>query len=259
LHGRGSAAEFEQEGKMSEVIQRKDQINRAIVAHDAVAAAESLVPWLEATAYLRVLPSLGKMALPRADIPTLADADLQEDAIIYEADDAIMAFCIVAGLNRDRKAVVELHGRLSAKLGTSYPGSSAIAHCMQVIDPVVTLDDAVGQHLKALLDGKALDPKDIWNTGLRILQRARSSNFVKELIPVLAEWLRASWSGAIRQQRFNLTRPRTSVPEIESALEDLENDQAFVAALLLASSDATGMEIEAEYRAQLAALARRAR
>jgi hypothetical protein len=244
---------------MSEVVQRKDKINRAIIAHDPADFAASFVPWLEATAYLRVLPSLGKMALPRAEIPPLAEADLGEDAIIYEADDAMMAFCIAAGLDRDRKSIVELHGRLTAKLGPGYPGSSAFAHCMQVIDPIVTLDDAVGQHLKALLDGKALDPKDVWNAGLRVLQRARSSNFVQELIPVLAGWLRTSWSIAIRQQRFNLTRPRTNVPEIEEALDDLVNDQAFVAALLLASADATGMEIEVEYRSQLAALARRAR
>lgn len=244
---------------MSEVIQRKDKINRAIIGHDPAAFADSLVAWLEATAYLRVLPSLGKSALPRGAIPSLAEADLREDAIINEADDAIMAFCIVAGLSRNRKSVVELHGRRTTQLGPSYPGSSAVAHCMQVIDPVVTLDDAVGQHLKAMLDGKALDPKDIWNAGLRVLQRARSSNFVQELIPVLAKWLRNSWSLAIRQQRFNLTRPRTSVPEIEEALEDPVNDQAFVASLLLASTDATGMEIVAEYRTQLATLARRTR
>jgi len=259
LHRPQHRGQVGDEGTMSEVIQRKDKINRAIIEHDAVALAASLVPWLEATAYLRVLPSLGKMALPRADIPPLADADLQEDAIVYEADDAIMAFCIVAGLSRDRKSVVELHGRLTAQLGPDYPGSSAFGHCMQAIDPIVTLDDAVGQYLKAMLDQKALDPKDIWNAGLRVLQRARSSNFVEELIPVLAQWLRESWYRAIRQQRFNLTRPQTNVPVIEEALEDPLNDQAFVAVLLLASTDATGMEIEAEYRTQLAALARRAK
>ncbi len=247
------------EGAMSNVVQRKDKINRAIIEHDPGAFASSLVPWLEATAYLRVMPSLGRLAMPRGDIPSLAEADLREEAIVYEADDAAMAFCIVAGLKRDRRSVVEVHGRLTAQLGPNYPGSSAIGHCMQVIDPIVTLDDAVGQHMKALLDQKALDPKDIWNAGLRVLQRARSSNFVQELMPILAEWLRESWRVTIRQQRFNLTRPRTNVPEIEEALEDPLNDQAFVASLLLASTDATGMEIEAEYRTQLATLARRAR
>lgn len=251
------AGEYGGDGTMSEVMERKGKINRAIVAHDPAAFAEALVPWLEATAYLRVLPNLGKMALPRAEIPSLAESDLREDAIVYEADDAIMAFCIAAGLNRDRRSVVELHGRLTTRLGPSYPGSSAIAHCMQVIDPIVTLDDAVGQCVKAMLDGKAQDPKDVWMTGLRILQRARSSNFVEELVPVLAGWLRDGWSLAIRQQRFNLTRPQLNVPEIEGALEDGVNDQAFVAGLLLSSADATGMEIESEYRVQLAKLARR--
>jgi hypothetical protein len=143
-------------------------------------------------------------------------------------------------------------------MGPIYPGSSAIAHCVQEIDPIVTLDDAVGQALKAMLDGKALAAKDIWSSGLRVLQRLRASNFVQELAPILAGWLRQKWTLAIDQQRFNLVRPRLSVPTIEAALADPIDDQSFIAALLLASADAADIEIEAEYRRQLQAIAKRA-
>lgn len=243
--------------RMSDVLQRKERINSAIIHHDPAAFAESLMGWLEATAYLRVLPKLGKLALPRGVIPSLSDVDLREEAIRYDADDSVMAFCISAGLHHDRDAIIRLHGQLTKEMGPIYPGSSAIAHCMQVIDPIVTLDDAVGQRLKAMLEGRALDPKDIWNSGLRLLQRLRASNFVQELAPLLARWLREKWSAAIAAQRFNLTRPRENVPVIEAALANPADDQAFVARLLLASADATGMEIEAECRTQLEAIARR--
>lgn len=242
---------------MSEVMQRKERINSAIIDHDPEAFAAGLMRWLEATAYLRVRPSLDKLALPRGVIPALSDVDLREDALRNDADDTVMAFCIAAGLNHDRESVIKLHGQLTKQMGPIYPGSSAIAHCVQVIDPIVTLDDAVGQRLKAMLDGKALDTQDIWNSGLRVLQRIRSSNFVKELAPILARWLRDKWTVAIDQQRFNLARPRTSVPAIEAALADPTNDQAFAASLLLASADAAGIEIEADYRTQFAAIARR--
>lgn len=243
---------------MSNVVQRKERINSAISRRDPAALAEHLMGWLEATAYLRVLPTLQKLALPRGVIPALSDVDLREDSIREVADDTVMAFCIAAGLNHDREAVIKLHGLLGKQMGPLYPGSSAIAHCMQTIDPIVTLDDAVGQALKAMLEGKALDAKDIWGGGLRLLQRIRSSNFVQELAPSLGQWLREKWTIAIDQQRFNLVRPGANIPPIEAALAGEVNDQAFIAALLLASADAAGIAIEADYRVQLEAIARRA-
>lgn len=242
---------------MSEVMKRKERINSAIVAHDPAAFAASLLGWLEATAYLRVLPQLDKLALPRGVIPPLSPVDLKEETIRYDADDTVMAFCISAGLAHDRDALVELNARLTNEMGPLYPGSSATAHCIQVIDPIVTLDDAVGQWLKAMLEGKALDPKDLWHSGLRVLQRLRASNFVQELAPLLARWLREKWSAAIVEQRFNLTRPRDSVPAIEAALEDATNDQPFIASLLLTSATATGIEIEPDCKTQLETIARR--
>jgi hypothetical protein len=236
---------------------RKERVNSAISSRDPSALSQHLMGWLEATAYLRVLPTLEKLALPRGVIPDLSDVDLREDSVREVGDDTVMAFCIAAGLNNDRAAVVTLHGLLTKQMGPLYPGSSAIAHCLQTIDPIVTLDDAVGQALKAMFEGKALDPKDIWNSGLRLLQRSRSSNFVQELAPLLAQWLREQWSAAIHRQRFNLVRPNANVPPIEATLADPGNDQNFIAALLLASAAAADIEIEADYRRQLEAIARR--
>jgi hypothetical protein len=242
---------------MSEVMDRKKRMDTAIIDRDPGIFAKYLVSWLEATAYIKVTPTLNKLGLGKGVIPNLTEIDLREESIRETADDTVMAFCIVAGLNGDKEAFLNLHQALTKTLGVIYPGSSAVAHCNQVIDPIVTLDDAVGQVLKAMLDAKALDTKEIWTGGLRLLQRIRSSNFVNELTPVVARWLRDQWARAINQQRFNLVRPNMTVPEIEAALADSHNDQPFIAALLLASADAVDMDIDPEYRKQLASLALR--
>ncbi|ACB97218.1 conserved hypothetical protein [Beijerinckia indica subsp. indica ATCC 9039] len=242
---------------MSEILQRKARIDAAITQHDATAFVQALLGWLEATAYLKVLPELHKLGLGKGPIPTLSEADLREESLRNTADDTVMAYCIAAALAGDKPGLDALHAQMSRRFGPLYPGSSAVAHCIQVIDPIVTLDDAVGQFLKTLYEGKAIDTRDIWNIGLRLLQRLRSSNFVHELTPLVAVWLRAQWSRAIEQQRFNLVRPRVSVPAIEGALADPRDDQPFIAALLLASASAIDQDIEPEYRKQLAAIAER--
>jgi hypothetical protein len=48
-----------------------------------------------------------------------------------------------------------------------------------------------------------------------------------------------------------------TVPTIEAILVDSHNDQPFIASLLLASADAVDMDIDPEYRKQLASLAQR--
>jgi len=242
---------------MSEILQRKTRIDTAIVEHDATAFVRDLLGWLEATAYMKVLPNLHKLGLGKGPIPELSNADLREESLRNTADDTVMAFCISAALAGDKPALDAMHAQMTKRFGPLYPGSSAVAHCIQVIDPIVTLDDAVGQFLMTLFAGKAIDTRDIWNIGLRLLQRLRSSNFVHELSPLVAHWLRDQWSRAIEQQRFNLVRPRSSVPAIEQALADPMNDQPFIAALLLASAGAIDQDIEPEYRRQLAIIAER--
>jgi hypothetical protein len=242
---------------MSEIIQRKERMDAAIASCDPSHFAQNLLAWLEATVYVRVLPNLQKLGLQPGAIPELTEVDLRELSIRTDADDTVMAFCIASALNRDAKAFAELDRLLTVRFGPIYPGSSALYHCNQKIDPIVTLDDAVGQIIKALLEGEALEPKEIWNAGLRFLQRIRSSNFVRELAPLLARFLRAEWSAALNREVSELVDSEKSTARIRLALADPIEDQAFVAALLFASMDAIEMNLDPEYRRQLAAIAHR--
>lgn len=242
---------------MSEVIERKAAIDAAIGGHDAVRFADCFQPWLEATAYLRTLPNFVKLGLKAGPILQFSAVDLRDVGIRKEADDAVMGFCIAAGLAGDAASFVALDKLLTERLGIIYPGSSALYHCNQTIDPIVTLDDAVGQILKSLFEGEILIPKQLWNAGLRLLQRLRSSNFERELTPILVAWLRAQWEATITQRDPPLyaeARRRA----ILAVLNDGRADQPFIAALLLATAEAIDdLAINPEYLNQLAKLAQR--
>jgi hypothetical protein len=244
---------------MSEVLARKERIDTAIRNRDPGLFANNFVAWLEAMSYLRVAPNMTKIGLDPGPIPRFTYVDLREMTVRVDADDTVMAYCIAAGLKGDGSGFRGLHNILTQQLGPLYPGSTALAHCNQIIDPIVSLDDAVGQVLKAMLEGESFDAAALWNAGLRVLQRLRSSNFAVELAPLLAEWLRQQWAAAIADpDRFKLARRETAVPALLQALADSGNDQAFVGGLLHAAFETVEPPLDPEYRKQLAVIAKRA-
>lgn len=243
---------------MTEVRARKERIDQAIRTRDPGLFANSFVAWLEAMSYMRVAPNMTKIGLDPGPIPRFTYVDLREMTVRVDADDTVMAYCIAAGLKSDGSGFRGLHNILTQQLGMLYPGSTALAHCNQIIDPIVSLDDAVGQVLKSMLEGESFDAAGLWNAGLRVLQRLRSSNFAAELAPLLADWLRQRWTEAIADpEHFKLARAETAVPAIQQALTDGKTDQAFVAALLHAAFDGVEPHPDPEYRKQLAIIAKR--
>jgi hypothetical protein len=244
---------------MTEVRARKERIDTAIRNRDPGLFANHFVAWLEAMSYLRVAPNMTKIGLDPGPIPKFTYVDLREMTVRVDADDTVMAYCIAAGLKGDASGFRGLHNILTHQLGTLYPGSTALAHCNQIIDPIVSLDDAIGQVLKAMLEGQGFDAAGLWNAGLRVLQRLRSSNFAAELAPLLAEWLRQQWTDAAAEPgRFKIARQETALPAIKKVLADATNDQPFAAALLHAAFEAVEPALDPEYRRQLAVIAQRA-
>jgi len=243
----------------NEVLLRREQIDTAIRTREPGLFAKSFVPWLEAMAYMRVAPNLTKIGLDPGPIPKFTTVDLREQTVRYDADDTVMAFCIAAGLAGDRKGFRGLHNILTHDLGVIYPGSTALTHCNQIIDPVETLDDAVGQVLKAMLEGESLDAPKLWNSALRILQRLRSSNFSTLLAALLAAWLRERWAAVIADpDGFGLKNRERVLPALQAALADPRDDQAFAAAVMHAAFDGIEPPLEPEFQTQLAKIAQRA-
>jgi len=246
---------------MTDVKQRKEQMNAAILQLDPGLFADHLVGWLEATAYMRsrveAAQSKDPIAALGSAIPQFTSADLGQPQLRGVADDAVFAFCIVAALRADAAAVDRLDVLLPERFGADFPGRAALDCCRKGSGTGEALDDAVGAFIKDMLHEKAFDPRDVWNAGLRLLEKSRKSNFVQELMGVLAKWHRDRWGQIITQQLFNLTRPRATVPPIEDALRDGRDDQSFIAALLIAATSAVDLELDETYGAHLRNLARR--
>ncbi len=246
---------------MTDVRQRKESMNAAILQSDPALFADHLVGWLEATAYMRsrteAAQSKDPIAALGSAIPQFGSADFDKPQLRSVADDAVFAFCIVCALRSNAAAVDELEALLTKRFGADFPGILAFGCCRKGIETGEALDDAVGIIVEDMLDDKAFDPRDIWHAGVRLLEKSRKSNFVQELIGVLAKWHRDRWGQIITQQLFNLTRPRATVPPIEDALRDDRNDQSFIAKLLIAATGAVDLGFDEAYGEHLQNIARR--
>jgi hypothetical protein len=240
---------------MTDVKIRKEWMNSAINRQDPALFAEHLIEWLEATSFLQ---SRNVKARPETAIPRFSKADFKKDSVKGVADDAVFAFCMAAALQNNGKTVADLQSKLAAQFGNDFPGWMALICCLRGTETGNALDDAVGQVLKGMIEGKALDPKDIWTSGLRLLEKSRKSNFVQELVLLVAKWHRTQWGLVINKQRFNLTNPRATVPPIEEALGIHLNDQPFIANLLLSAAAAVDLELDEAYQHHLKSIARRA-
>ena len=247
---------------MSEILARKDKINSAIDRLDPALFVEGLVGWLEATVFLQVRAAelrsgLKSIAASDTAMPTLSDGDLLEASVQQIADDTIFAFCVSAALRKNKTAIPALEAALTKRYDQTFIGSVALGSWREEIETGNALDDAAGRIIKAMLEDRALDAKDVLTAGFRLFEWARKSNFVQELIPTLAQWLRGEWAQIIVEQRFHLVRPRLCVPAIEEVLTVIQNDQAFIAALLLEGAGAVDVEIEPAYRDQMRVIAQR--
>jgi hypothetical protein len=99
--------------------------------------------------------------------------------------------------------------------------------------------------------------KENWSTGLRFLEKARTSNFVHEIMFPLAKWHRDRWTETLEKGISFLQHIEDNVPVLREVLEDPRNDQAFVANLLLRVAPAVDTELTDDTQGFLRSLARR--
>jgi len=117
------------------------------------------------------------------------------------------------------------------------------------------LDDAVASSSKTCSPAKPSIPAMFGTPGCGCLKRC-AIEFVQELIVALANWHRIAGRRSSRSS-FLIDRPRATVPPIEEVLSDKENDQCFIASLLIAATGAVDLEFDDAYRAHLQTLAHR--
>jgi len=235
-------------------------MERAVTASDAQVFAAHLRPWLDGTAYMRaegrsLRERFTVLDPPRGEVPSLQPSQLTDEFVQASAGDAILAFLIVSILRGGMGAQSLLESQLAAQLGNGFPGLAIFDRWKgreAVLSPV---DQVTIKALLLLSAGEHLEPIRIWEIGLRLFEKARYSNFKIPIASVLAEWMRIQWPRIISEERFRLPHPMMTVPDVETALSNKNNDTRFVAALCLAAADAVEAPLTQDYRRELERLA----
>ncbi len=246
---------------MTELQARKKPMNLAIVYVDPDAFVANFTPWLEITAFITAQRA-GEATVPADGVtPKLDERQLKSDAVIGVANDAIFAFCMTAALKGDKTAVDKVESALTETYGKEFPGFNALWNFRGQIDAPVTLDDFVGQAGKKMLLADLPPPplraKEYWNAGLRFLEKARKSNFVREIMFPLAKWHRDRWTEVLEKGVAFLQHIEDNVPVLRDVLSESRNDEPFVANLLLRMAPAVDMELGEDMQGYLRSLARR--
>jgi hypothetical protein len=241
---------------MNEVIRRKEPMNAAISQGDPMLFTKHYMGWLEVTAYV-MAQRAGKVQ-PTADgsVPELPKRDWVLGGVQTIGNDSCFAFGISTAIRGDKESFDLMESTLLEQMGENFPGSFAIWHFRQECDAPETLDDHIGKIGKSLMNGETMEPKDTWNAGVRFLEKARTSNFVVELVPQIANWLRKRMLD-ITKNADNLKNPASNVPLVKAALKEERNDQSFIAELLLSAVDLVDMELTEDYHGLLKSVSRR--
>jgi hypothetical protein len=187
------------------------------------------------------------LAPPRWEVPALSGANLSNPSVVGVAEDAVVAFGIAAALRGVADPAVELQTNLEAIVGDNYPGKLVVDKWHGVGVPLAPLDEAITDAIILMRTGEHLAPRQLWEVGLRLFERARQGNFRKSLIPLLANWLVEEWRRIVVNETFRLTRPMQTVPAIEASLAEAKKTEAFIASLLLVTAEAVGSPLAAEY------------
>jgi hypothetical protein len=167
--------------------------------------------------------------------------------VVGFAEDAVVAFGMVAALRGVADPAVELQKSFAEAIDESFPGKRIVDKWCGVDVPLEPLDKTVTEAIRSMRSGKHLEPRKLWEVGLRLFEKARQSNFRKTLVPLLANWLSEEWKRIVASETFRLTRPMRTVSAIEATLAGNRKGEALIASLLLTGAEAVGSPLAAEY------------
>ena len=242
-----------------EVMLRNTWIQQAVKSSDVEMFARHLSEWLDGMAYMRaegvsLRESFQVLDPARGEVPTLSPTQRSVDYLRATAADAIVGFLAESALEGGKDVSSLLKRRITDELGNAFPGSSIFDVLEVATPPERNSTDAAAVMIRALRAGEHLVPLQVWEVGLRLFEKARLSNFTKILVPVIAAWLRTQWARIISNESFRLQHPMLTVPKVEAALKNKNNDERFIAALCLAGADAVGAPLATDFRQLLQGL-----
>ncbi|MPZ09237.1 MAG: hypothetical protein GEU89_03375 [Kiloniellaceae bacterium] len=191
----------------------------------------------------------------RGQVPALEKGAPIDPAVEQVVTDAILAFGIRAVLAGRPEAMADLETAFGSEMESAQLSAAVFSHWHGRPSPLGQLDQLIVEIIKRTLGKQHIEPYEFWVIGLRFFERINYSHFKRLLTSYLARWQRAGWKRIITKESFRLSRPRETVPAINAVLAMPNDDQNFIAKLLLATSEAVGAPLGAEYVVKLRAIA----
>jgi hypothetical protein len=191
----------------------------------------------------------------RATIPTLSSAELWNTASQF-GDDAIFAFAISCICRRVPEKLLEFSQMADLRFGEvlgDHPLSRIMSSAQR--SPPESFEDVLIDTASAFARGIHATPKDYCLAGVRFYQQAQRSRFKSELVPIIASWQRSVWSRIVVSETFRLIMPLRSTPALQKVLSFESDCESFLCLLLLSGSEATGVKLPRELRADFNSLA----
>jgi hypothetical protein len=226
-----------------EVALRHRWMTTDVLKSDSAGFARHLLDYLAGTEYLRGQDPASRgafsaLAPPRGEVPPLSGTDLSKPVVVGVAEDAVLAFGVAAALRGVADPAVELQKNFTEVVGENYPGKPIVDKWCGVDVPLAPLDKTVTEAIALMRSGTHLEPRKLWEVGLRLFEKARQSNFRKTLVPLLVNWLTEEWKRIVANETFRLTRPLQTVPAIEASLAgSKQGDKRWNAQIALATKE----------------------
>ena len=236
-------------------------LENAIADSDLGRFLANLWPFVEAMAAAAankqlIRASADQFSFPRGEIPDLARDPSNRSAGFVVAD-AVFSYAICSLCKGNDPGLEDILAVLQSEFGDPFPGKDhlVLAASADMTKAPVNLEEALLRTLRHFNKEAPLPSPPIYcMTAIWFHQWSNSSNFKRQLIPVIARWQREVWGRIVRSETFKLSMPRLTVPPIEQALALEQNDTAFLASLILATAPAAEVALSAQLEEQFKSL-----
>ena len=244
-----------------EMVLRTNTIQADIDRLDFVRFAAHFIPYLESAVYAseevgQLATTFDPLAPKRGEIPTLDENPPFDPSAEQAASDAIIAYGIMSCIKDQPSTLTELENVVEGRFPGSFPGKPVFDYWNSKSGLLTEINQTVVAIAKALLGNEHVNPHVFWNAGLRFFEWANQSRFKGLLTARLAAWQRSGWKRILTTETFRLSSPRQTVPPIEEVLARPQDDRAFVARLLLVTSEAVESRLASAYRRSLESMTR---
>lgn len=192
----------------------------------------------------------------RQVIPEILESDVYPDLSRY-ADDAVLAYAISCVCRESSEELLKLGTSLAECFGPSVIAEAIFTRAKGNTgnSPSATFEHILIDLMVEFQSGTHQMPRSYCLAAVRFLQQAQHSQFRKLLVSIIAAWQREAWKRIIVSEKFQLSQPRLTVPEIEKVLSIQSNNVRFLSQLILATVDATNIRLSQELRNELRRLA----